>query len=802
VNTSLLTTLPGGSVTPGTGGDGVSVAQNTSAAFRPTLTNGKPTYIGLPPRGDICWELGTAGDKTVLKGPGGSLYEVPAGKVMGGREAIRSWAVDEYRASHLNDHYGSAAGIHGALSIPVRKLAQERFSVLGSYGVNLDDGSTRRIWAGTIVRPGMPPADVGTAAIRVGPALWDRQTRTVPLPPGVRADERDQVVNFARTLHGTGKVDLTLSPVVAGKHRGFELTQWQNAVQGRAPDGTEGRVNLFYQHRDGEIFSWYVAGADDRMRALGDFKYGSEAEVQARRLISAGQIKSLLPPIRGALPPPLKGPAEVQQLEKLVAELRSGQSSVPDASAKQKAISEQLDKAYDRQLEGWDRSAVRRMHDLFGEISRAIETKQRDGTHRVDELKEAVIGSNSYLPRQRLNDVLAATKTAYKQAHEGKDWKPETREEYVRWTDSAQQRLWPGQKQAEGTVTVPHPQFTDGNGRPYDPTVLTSDGRRWLSTENLSHWLRNKGFPSTSGQLLFDNQRKAHVVGGTRMFEVGATVNIRHAKSADLADRVGVTPPTEIKVSAGSGTLVVGGTTQFVKGSGIVFGAFALIPPSDPENTKLYLAGGPVITGATGIISKIAGHRPELAQAMLQAQTAGAAAAKAKLPIGATAAYPVAVIHLKPFAEAINRGDTKAALAACEFGLGGSTVVDIPDKGGSVLFYNARQNPITHKLSVHAGFYENVGGWATSGLNTAATAIATKGPRLVGAGAAVVKSLLETVGRFGEETGTKVQVGWGFRGELTEIRSLNRFDIRTDGGKPWKLDLGKAQNWFDTNMRR
>jgi hypothetical protein len=801
MNSNLLTALTDGSASVN-GSGGMVVAQNVSAAFRPTLTNGKPTYIGLPPSGEIRWELGTAGDKTLLKGPGGSLYDVPAGKVMGGREAIRAWAVEQYRAGHLNDHYGSASGIHGALPAPVLKLSPERFSVLASYGVNPGDGSTRRIWAGTIVTRGMPAADVGTAAIRVGPALWDPQTRSVPLPPGVRADERDRVVEFARTLHDNGKIDLTQSPAVSGKQQGFKLTQWQNAVQGRAPDGKEGRVNLFYQHRGGETFSWYAAGADDRMRALGEFKYGTDAEVQARRLISGGQIKSLLPPTQGALPPPRSGPAEVQRFEELLSSLRSGQLSVPDASAQQKTLSQQLDKAYDRQLEGWDRSAVKRMHDLFGEISRTIESKERDGTRRVGELKEAVIGSNSYLPRQQLNEVLAATKTAHQQAHDGKDWLPETREEYVRWVDSAQQRLWPGQKPTIGSVTVPHPQFTDGNGRPYDPTVLTSDGRRWLSTENLSQWLRNKGFPSTSSQLLFDNQHKAHVVGGTRMFEVGAAVNIRNAKSADLADRVGITPPTEIKVAAGSGTLVVGGTTQFVKGSGIVFGAFALIPPSDPENTKLYLAGGPVITGATGIIRRIAGQHPELAQALLKAQAAGAAASKAKLPIGATAAYPVAVIHLKPFADAINRGDTKAALAACEFGLGGSTVIDLPDKGGSVLFYNARQNPITKKLSFNAGFYENVGGWATSGLNTAATAIATKGPRLVGAGAAVVKGVLETVGRFGEETGTKVQVGWGFRGELTEIKSLNRFDIRTDGGKPWKLDLRKAQEWFDTNLRR
>jgi SAM-dependent methyltransferase len=76
---------------------------SSGAAFKPTLSNGKPTYIGLPPNGAINWELGTAGTKTVLKGPGGTLYEVPPGPVMGGRDAIRAWAVKAYGRGEMND---------------------------------------------------------------------------------------------------------------------------------------------------------------------------------------------------------------------------------------------------------------------------------------------------------------------------------------------------------------------------------------------------------------------------------------------------------------------------------------------------------------------------------------------------------------------------------------------------------------------------------------------------------------------------------------------------------------------------
>jgi hypothetical protein len=89
-------------------------------SYRPVLTNGKPTYIGIPPEGDIRWELGSRGTwgigSYVLKGPGGALYDVPFNVYTLGKDAIRAWAARNYCAGQMKDHYGLSSTFSNVLS--------------------------------------------------------------------------------------------------------------------------------------------------------------------------------------------------------------------------------------------------------------------------------------------------------------------------------------------------------------------------------------------------------------------------------------------------------------------------------------------------------------------------------------------------------------------------------------------------------------------------------------------------------------------------------------------------------------
>lgn len=86
-------------------------------SFQPALTHGKPTYIGIPPEGNVKWELGTQGiGRYVLKGPAGTLYEVPFKTALLGNDAIRAWAARSYCAGVMQDHYGFSSSFTNVLS--------------------------------------------------------------------------------------------------------------------------------------------------------------------------------------------------------------------------------------------------------------------------------------------------------------------------------------------------------------------------------------------------------------------------------------------------------------------------------------------------------------------------------------------------------------------------------------------------------------------------------------------------------------------------------------------------------------
>jgi hypothetical protein len=106
-NTPIFDTAPRWNSTPAFSG----------LSFHPVLTHGKPTYVGIPPEGDVRWELGTRGiGGYVLKGRGGTLYDVPFHVGILGKDAIRAWAARSYCAGGMKDHYGFSSSFSNVLS--------------------------------------------------------------------------------------------------------------------------------------------------------------------------------------------------------------------------------------------------------------------------------------------------------------------------------------------------------------------------------------------------------------------------------------------------------------------------------------------------------------------------------------------------------------------------------------------------------------------------------------------------------------------------------------------------------------
>jgi hypothetical protein len=238
-------------------------------------------------------------------------------------------------------------------------------------------------------------------------------------------------------------------------------------------------------------------------------------------------------------------------------------------------------------------------------------------------------------------------------------------------------------------------------------------------------------------------------------------------------------PVTKLHFDPTSYVGVFGGTVVSQK-EALVGGTFALVPPNNPKNWRLYMAGGPLIST---LLEPAKSAKPTVYQQLKAAQKTLEVAAKSRMKtLGATAAYPVAVVSVNAFTLALQRGDARAALAAWEFGLGGSTALNIGGKGGVVFFYNLRANATNTQLSFNAGFYVNAGGWATQAAEKLSqVGMRVKAERRVGAVSSAVNSFAKAAAQFGNTTGSKVQVGMGGRVETEEVTSLSRFKMDLNG---------------------
>jgi hypothetical protein len=140
------------------------------------------------------------------------------------------------------------------------------------------------------------------------------------------------------------------------------------------------------------------------------------------------------------------------------------------------------------------------------------------------------------------------------------------------------------QKAAE--VRVPRPSFQGSQG-PYDATVASGDGRRWITPHNLAHYLNNTGYTGlTAADLTAANPGRAQTLHGNAVFPVGSTVNVVPGAAA-IAQAAGASPQGGFSAESGV-SAAVGRRTGPVS----VFSLTPVDPTTgqpDIANTKIFV---------------------------------------------------------------------------------------------------------------------------------------------------------------------------------------------------------------------
>ncbi len=142
-------------------------------------------------------------------------------------------------------------------------------------------------------------------------------------------------------------------------------------------------------------------------------------------------------------------------------------------------------------------------------------------------------------------------------------------------------------------VTVPNTRFAQPGTGERNPTIETDNGRRWMSAEDLAHYLRNNDHPLISAaDLVAFNAEKVQTLNGRQVFEVGRSLEVLPGAAA--VERA--MDPNAITVRGGV-SAVIGGNT------GGPFNVFALTPidsqgvPQLAETKIFYSVPGTPIVG-------------------------------------------------------------------------------------------------------------------------------------------------------------------------------------------------------------
>jgi hypothetical protein len=490
----------------------------------------------------------------------------------------------------------------------------------------------------------------------------------------------------------------------------------------------------------------------------------------------------------------------VEVLKDAITELKAGRLDASEVNRVEYWLRGTIDRAYGSDRANWDAAALANFHEVTGQFRREQEAIENRGEQVVGRLGDALSLSGTST-RQSLNDTLAAART--EQRRFGSLWNNETRDRFTRLEAQATERLrasTPGTETPIGndgqthSVTVPHPQFVDRSGNTYDPTTTDSQGRRWISSDELAHYLRNTGVPVTSAWLIANNPARAHQLGSEYQFQVGDTIRAplatgTVASSGDAAPTTAA-PGTTIRLLPGDGATVVGASSRDLGG-----GAFILTPNKGVADAVFN--GDPSKLWETGLSQS----------SLFVTGTAAVTQLLNALGVPANSAAAQTVQRLGPNAVATY----KFADGTLEIGVGGAT----PVAGGNALtFWNGRVEaanndgllPNGTRLSVNAGLVGNVGSWASRGLSNAGDALLQRSgdPRLRGVGA-FLKGIGEGSGAFGTATGSNFWVGQAGRADLTvngsgPLRVLDPGGNQLIGPEAW---LGPGYlNFGDTYLAR
>lgn len=510
-----------------------------------------------------------------------------------------------------------------------------------------------------------------------------------------------------------------------------------------------GQVAVQWNPRDGSLTAYGLWGSSYQLpqgsteQQIANGRYGS---LQFYPMPGAGDSQ---------------GWNNVEVLKDAITELKAGRLDASEVNRVEYWLRGTIDRAYGGDRANWDAGALSNFHEVTGQFRREQEAIENRGEQVVSRLGDALSLSNTST-RQALNDTLAAART--EQRRFGSLWNNETRDRFTRLDAEATERLrasTPGTETPIGndgqthSITVPRPQFVDRNGQSYDPTTADAQGRRWISSDELAHYLRNTGVPVTGAWLVANNPARAHQLGGEYQFQVGDTIRAPLATGtvASSGDASPVSAPgTTIRLLPGYGATVVGASSRDLGG-----GAFILTPNKGVADA--IFNGDPSKLWETGLSQS----------SLFVTGTAAVTQLLNSLGVPANSAAFQTVQRLGPNAVATY----KFADGTLEIGVGGAT----PVAGGQALtFWNGRVEaadneglvPNGTRLSVNAGLVGNVGSWASRGLSNAGDALLQRGgdPRARAVGA-FLKGVGEGSGAFGTATGSNFWVGQAGRADLT-----------------------------------